>query len=294
MVEQVSERAVVDRTVDTGTDTVSVVVRDRVGIITLTRPDRRNALHHEMYPAMVAALDAFAVADDVGVVVLTGEGKGFCAGGDVRDGRPRRADGTKPTFDERVASLGMDETVVLRLHEHPKVTIAAVNGAAVGAGMSLALACDMRVADASTKFIGGWVKLALTGDFGGAWFLTRLVGAAKAIEILVTNQAITADEALRLGMVNRVLPSAEFADGWFAFARSIGHGPQGTIAAMKRNVIDAMTLPLGDALAAEARRIVHSSTTADHKTAVRAWLAGTDPIFAEGTGGSEPAGEPSI
>jgi 2-(1,2-epoxy-1,2-dihydrophenyl)acetyl-CoA isomerase len=271
-----------DRLIETGTSTVEVVVRDRVGIITLNRPERRNALHREMYEPIKLALADFAEAADVGCVVLTGAGSGFCSGGDVRDGRPRNPDGSRPTTEERVASLLDDAAVCVMLHQHPKVTVAAVNGPAVGAGMSLALACDLRIASDTASFRGGWVRLAFSGDYGGSWFLTRLVGGAKALEILATNTLVDPGEALRLGLVNRVIRAVEFADEWFAVASGIAHGPQQAIAAMKRNVHDAMAMPLADALRLESERMVASTRTADHKAAVKAWLEGTEPVFGPG------------
>src|SRR5262245_14509844 len=148
------------RVVDTGTDHLKVTVRDGVGVMTLNRPERRNALHDDMYAPMATALTEFADAADVGCVVLTGEGPGFCAGGDVREGRPRKPDGSTLTPDERVAALVANAQVARLLHEIPRITIAAVNGAAVGAGLSLALACDVRIMAQSARLITGWARLA--------------------------------------------------------------------------------------------------------------------------------------
>ncbi len=173
----------------TGTDVVRIHVDDRVAVITLNRPERRNALHHEMYEPITRALAEFDERDDVGCVVLTGAGSAFCAGGDVS------GEGARPGVDRRdaeghAANLLADAQLARRLHEHPKLTIAAVNGAAVGAGMSLALACDLRIAAESARFVTGWARLGFSGDFGGAWFLTHLVGPSRALELLATNASI--------------------------------------------------------------------------------------------------------
>ncbi len=267
------------RIVPTGSDLVDIRVTDRVAVITLTRSERRNALHADMYPPIRSALRECADAPDVGCIVVTGAGSAFCAGGDVRDGRPRRPDGSRPTTAEREAALLADAALVLDLHDHPKVTMAAVNGPAVGAGFSLALACDFRIASASARFVTGWARLGLSGDFGGAWLLTQLVGPSRALEWLASGQAIAAEEALAAGVVNRVVADDVFAAAWGDSARAFAHGPQFAIAGMKRNVRDALTVPLGEALEFETARMVACSETADHKEAVRAWIDRREPRF---------------
>jgi 2-(1,2-epoxy-1,2-dihydrophenyl)acetyl-CoA isomerase len=250
-----------DRLIDTGTDVMLIEVTDQVGVITLNRPDRRNALHREMYEPISRALAEFADADDVGCIVLTGAGTGFCAGGDVRDGRRREPGTPSPTVAAATASLLADAQIARLFHESPKLTIAAVNGPAVGAGLSLALACDLRIMAASATLIPAWSRLAFSGDFGGAWFLTRLVGPSRALEILVENRTVTADEALALGLANRVADVATFP------------------AAMKANVQQALVVPLAAALADESERMVRSGRTAAHREGVRAWIDKREPDF---------------
>ena len=173
------------REIETGTELVLAEVgADGVGVLTLNRAERRNALAPAMYPGMHAALDAFAADPEVGCVMVTGAGGAFCAGGDVRDGAARRSE-RRPTFEERVDELTDWAAIVPRLAAHPQVVIGALPGPAVGAGLSLALACDMRIAAASAKLIPGWGRLALSGDLGGPWLITRLLGPARALEWLV-------------------------------------------------------------------------------------------------------------
>lgn len=271
-----------ERVVDwpTGTDVVLIRLQGRVAVVTLHRPERRNAIHHEMHGAISRALDEFAERDDIGVVVLTGAGTAFCAGGDVKGapGAPVPRD-----QEEREAMLLADAQVARRFWEHPKLTVAAVNGPAVGAGLSLALACDLRIAATSARFATGWARLAFSGDYGGAWFLTRLVGPSRALELLATGAALPADDALALGLVNRVVPDAAFGRAWTDWAIELSAGSTTAQIGMKANVRDALQLPLGDALMAETRRMVESAASADHREAVRALREKRAPRFpAEG------------
>lgn len=262
--------------IDTGTDTVLAEITDGVGIITLHRPQRRNALHPEMYEAVPALLDRFTADDEVGCVLLTGSGSAFCAGGDVRDGGSAKA---VPPGDReeqvaaRSAMLAGNARMVALLYAMPKVTIAALPGAAVGAGMSIALSTDLRIGARSARLIPGWAKLAFSGDFGGAWFLTRLVGPAKALELLIADEPIDAETALRTGLFNRVVDDAELRAAALRWATEIAAGPSMAFAGTKANVLDAQQLSLEEALPRESERMVRSGMTEEHRDAVKAWLA---------------------
>lgn len=262
--------------VDTGTDTVLATVVDRVAVLTLNRPERRNALHPEMYEALPRLLERFAADDGVGCVLLTGAGNAFCAGGDVRDGGSAREvpDGDREAqICARTALLADNARIVTLLHTMPKITVAALPGAAVGAGMSIALAADLRIASPAARLIPGWAKLAFSGDFGGAWFLTRLVGPAKALELLIADHPIDADTALGLGLFNRVVDDADLCAEALHWAADIAAGPTYAFAATKANIADARQLPLQDALLAESERMVRCGLTDEHRHAVKAWLA---------------------
>ena len=260
-------------------DTVRIEVVGRVCIISFNRPDRRNALHDDMYAPMMAAIEASADDPSVGCVVVTGEGSAFCAGGDVRDGSGRRPDGSRPTREERIAHLVANSRLSVLLHEAPIVTIAAVNGAAVGAGMAIALACDLRIATSSARFIGGWARLGFSGDFGGPWLLAQRVGPSKALELLATNATVDAAEAFRLGMVDRVVADEDFDRAWRAWAATFADGPQTAIGYMKHNVNNASRFSLAESIDVEAEHQVDSSLTDDHREAVRAWVDKRDPRF---------------
>ncbi|KKW65404.1 enoyl-CoA hydratase-related protein [Mycolicibacterium elephantis] len=262
--------------IDTGTATVLAEVADGVGSITLNRPERRNALHAEMYEAVPRLLERFAAADDVGCVLITGAGDAFCAGGDVRDGGSAK---DVPPGDRgqqiaaRAAILADNARMVSLLHNLPKVTIAALPGAAVGAGMSIALSTDLRIAARSARLIPGWAKLAFSGDFGGAWLLTHLVGPSKALELLIADAAIDADTAAHLGLFNRVVDDADLPAAARAWATTIAAGPTSAFAGTKANVLDALRLSLDEALLPESERMVRSALTQEHRDAVKAWLA---------------------
>ncbi|MFV1362481.1 enoyl-CoA hydratase-related protein [Mycolicibacterium elephantis] len=262
--------------IDTGTATVLAEVADGVGSITLNRPERRNALHAEMYEAVPRLLERFATADDVGCVLITGAGDAFCAGGDVRDGGSAK-DVPAGDRDQQIAAraviLADNARMVSLLHNLPKVTIAALPGAAVGAGMSIALSTDLRIAARSARLIPGWAKLAFSGDFGGAWLLTHLVGPSKALELLIADAAIDADTAAHLGLFNRVVDDADLPAAARAWATTIAAGPTSAFAGTKANVLDALRLSLDEALLPESERMVRSALTREHRDAVKAWLA---------------------
>lgn len=253
---------------DTGTDVVSAIVVDRVGVVVLDREERRNALHPSMFEAVPRLLADFASDPQIGAVVITGAGTTFCAGGDVRR-KVENADGTVP---ERSAGLTRNARMSTLLHDMPKVTIAVLPGAAVGAGLSIALAADLRIAAASAKLIAGWGDLGFSGDFGGTWFLTRLLGPSRATEFLVSGAPMLMPRAEEWGLVNRIVPDSELAEAALDWATEIADGPRLAWAATKRNVGRAMTMTLAEALPMESEEMVRSGMTDEHREAVRAWM----------------------
>ena len=181
-------------------------IEDRVGVVTLNRPDARNALTLEMKQALAHWIPALGADPEVGCLLLTGAGSAFCSGGDTK--RMAR-DGKLPSPAERTAQLRWEHGVPLVLHTLPKPTLAALPGPAAGAGFALALACDLRIAAESTFVTTAYARLGLSGDYGSSWFLTRLVGPAKAREILFTAERLDARTCERIGLVNRVVADAE-------------------------------------------------------------------------------------
>src|SRR5207249_12210284 len=200
----------------------------------LNRPDRLNAMSGPMLDALLAALPRLAEDPEVGVVVLTGAGRGFCAGGDVKAmAEGREFGGT--TLEEKAQALRSRMDVSRWLDEVPKVTIAMVRGAAAGAGLSLALACDLRVAGDSARFATAFARVGYSGAFGGSWYLTQLVGTAKARELYYTADIVDAQQALALGIVNRVVPDGHLEEETMGAAPRRAPRPPGASRRLQRN-----------------------------------------------------------
>lgn len=246
-----------------------------IAVLTLNRPESLNALSVELRDSLLAAMQRLAVDDNVGVIVVTGAGRGFCAGGDVKTMPQRAARG----FEQRADGLRHMHQTPLLMRSMSKIIIGAVNGVAVGAGLGLALACDLRIAAASARFATGFAKVGLSGDFGGAWFLTRLAGTAKARELFFLGEAIDAAQAEALGIVNRVVDDAVLMDETMALARRLAAGPRVALGYMKRNLHAAETEPLSVVLEMEAIHQARCSQTEDHREATTAFAEKRAPMF---------------
>ncbi len=249
-----------------------------VATLTMNRPDRRNAMSWEMLDGMIEALPRLAADPDIGVVVVTGAGGAFSAGGDVK----AMAEGKEfadPLMENNVASLRSRMEVSRLLHEIPTPTIAAVPGAAAGAGFSIAVACDMRIASESARFTTAFARVGYSGDFGGSYFLTHLVGTAKARELYLTGDMIDAAEALRIGLVNRVVPDDDFAGAVAEFAGRLAAGPRIAYGYMKKNLNAALGATLAEQLDREALHHILCGKTEDHKEATKAFVKKREPVF---------------
>ncbi len=259
-------------------------IENGVATLTMNRPDARNALSLEMMTGLLNALPRLASDPAVRVVVLTGTGSAFCSGGDVK-GFAKRAegagiDGAAPmSFDHRVNDLRSRVEVSRWLHEMPKPTLAVIPGPAAGAGLSMALACDMRIACDDAKLTTAFSKVGLSGDFGGSYFLTHLVGAAKARELYFSGQVLRADEAFKIGMVNRVVPSEQLAKAASDFAAELAALPTIAVGYMKKNLNVAMRASLSDTLDAESIHMIRTFETDDHKGAAKAFVEKRQPEF---------------
>jgi 2-(1,2-epoxy-1,2-dihydrophenyl)acetyl-CoA isomerase len=244
-----------------------------IATLTLNRPDSRNALSRPMMVGLAEALQRLALDPAIRAVVLTGAGRAFCSGGDVK-GFAQRAGGApadEPSFDAKVTDLRARMEAVRWLHEMPKPTLAVIPGPAAGAGLSLALACDLRIAADDAKFTTAFSKIGVSGDFGGSYFLSHLVGASKARELYFTG--------LRIGMIDRTAPYEQLAAAATAYAKELAALPTVAVGYMKRNLNVAQRGSLAETLDSEAIHMIRTFETGDHKSAAKAFVEKRPPTF---------------
>jgi 2-(1,2-epoxy-1,2-dihydrophenyl)acetyl-CoA isomerase len=251
-------------------------IEDGIATLTFNRPERMNALSTPIMEGLLHGLPRLAGDPAVKVVILTGAGRAFCAGGDVKD---MAQGGAQRSATEATARLRSRMEVSRILHELPKPTIAMINGPAAGAGLAFALACDLRIAGASARLVTAFVRVGFSGDFGGSYFLTRLVGTARARELYFTGRPVDADEALSLGLVNRVVADEELATATTELARSLAQGPIVALSLMKRNMNCAENGSLAELLDMEAANQVQTGRTEDHREAAQAFVEKRPPVF---------------
>jgi len=270
------------RNIDTGSEHLHCEIDDDgVAVITMDRPERRNAMTGDMMSGLALSLREVEVAHDVRCVVLTGAGGAFCAGGDVKgfaegDG----AGGGAVSWDVGVHEQRLSHrNTAGALFRMPKPTLAVLPGAAAGAGLSLALACDMRVAVDTAILTTAFARVGLAGDYGGPWFLTQLLGPAKAKELYFLPERMSMDTALDLGVVNRVASADEFESTWTDMAKRLAAGPPIAYRYMKENINRSVTADLDTILDLESTHHRHTGTTKDHKEASQAFVEKRDPIF---------------
>ena len=269
--------------IKTGTEHLLAHIEDGVATLTMNRPERRNALSGEMLDGLALALREAETRADIRCVVLTGAGQAFCSGGDVkgmaeREGGSRGGSGAGIDARIHLQRLSQRETSG-RIYRMPKPVIAALPGAAAGAGLALALACDLRIAAQSAVLVTAFARVGFSGDYGGSLFLTQLVGSAKARELYYLSPRLDAQEAERLGLVNRVVPDAALAAETAALAQRLASGPAVAYRYMKENLNRAAGADLEECLDLEATHHVHSGLTEDHREAARAFVEKREPVF---------------
>jgi len=253
-------------------------VYNGLAFVTLNRPERLNALTHEMLAGLVAVLTDMAANPDIGCVVLTGAGTAFCSGGDVKV-QAASAGKSKLSPEQRTDQLRRGMEASRLLHEMPKPTIAMVNGVAAGAGMSLALACDMRIVAESARMTAAFAKVGLSGDYGGTWFLTKLIGPALARELYFTSEVLDARRMLALRLANRVVPDDRLSEETMALASKLAAGPRVAWRYIKRNMKVAEEGSLAEALDSEAYGMMRCRDTEDHAEAAHAFVEKRAPVF---------------
>jgi len=269
---------------ETGTEDLLGRIEDRTAVLTFNRPDRRNALSSEMYDAFDRALPQIAADTNLRVLMVTGAGGAFCAGGDVkRMNDNNQSGGHTQSMDDRVADLRRRQRAVsMALHELPMPVVAAIPGACAGAGMSIALAADLRIASPKALMVTAFANVGASGDFGGSWFLTHLVGAAKAKELYFRSPRLTADEALDLGLVNAIIGDedpASFEAAALDWCGDIATETTIAMARLKENLNRAATADLATALDAEAVNMAFTMSTADPREAAAAFVEKRTPVF---------------
>ena len=265
---------------DTGTQELLCTIEDRVGAITLNKPHKKNALGDSLTPALRRTLVTLEEDDRVGCVMITGTGDAFCAGGDIggMDGTDNEA--APVSHADAAADLVHKQvTLTLRLHELNKVTVAALPGAAAGAGFSIALACDLRVASSNAFVTTAFRNIGLSGDYGASWFLPRLIGLAKAKELFYCADRIGAEEGQMLGIFNAVFPQSSFREDALAYAKRIASGPTNTLARMKLNLNAGIQQSLRDTLVLEAQHMLASFKDPEAKEAIAAFMEKRSPSF---------------
>ncbi len=275
------------------TEVLTREMDEGVLILTLNRPDRLNALNPPLMRALVEAARDAADDAEVGVVVMRGAGRAFCAGGDIGGGgeRPKASSEGSPAAAEREAKAGSETLesrtrwlrgnveLVRLLHEMPKPTLAMVQGAAAGAGLCIAAACDLRIAAENATFLTAFARVGFSGDYGGSYFLTRLLGSAKARELYFLGDRIDAAEALRVGLVNRVVPLEALERETLSLARRLARGPRVAYLYMKRALNAAEDGRLEEVLDLESFQQTRTGMTDDHREAARAFVEKREPVF---------------
>ncbi|HCG70844.1 MAG TPA: enoyl-CoA hydratase [Gammaproteobacteria bacterium] len=271
-----------DTNIDTGTQDLLADLQDGVLTLTLNRPEARNAMSGDMTAALSTQLAEAELNTDVRCVVLTGAGKGFCAGGDVK-GMAASGDGTvgNNTIDAAIHRQRVNQRATAgRLYNMPKPTIAALPGAAAGAGLSLALACDMRVMASNAIMTTAFARVGFSGDYGGTFFMSQLIGTAKARQLYFLSERLSAEQALDLGLTNWVCEADELATKTREIADQLAAGPAVAFRYMKENFARAMSSgDVNDCLDLEATHHVHCGQTEDHRNATKAFVEKREPVF---------------
>ena len=266
--------------IDTGTLELLARLQDGVLTLTLNRPEARNAMSEAMNRALAEQLAWAEVAPSVKCVVLTGAGKGFCAGGDVKGMAERTNESAPIGLDEAIFRQRVNQRATAgRLFKMPKPTLAALPGAAAGAGLAWALACDLRIMSRTAILTTAFARVGFSGDYGGTYFLTQLVGSAKARELYYLSERVSAEEALRLGLANWICEPEELAARTQEISSRLARGPSIAYRYMKENLNRAMGGEVDECLDLEATHHIHCAATEDYRDAVRAFVEKREPVF---------------
>ncbi|WP_370178848.1 enoyl-CoA hydratase-related protein [Rhodococcus wratislaviensis] len=257
---------------------VNCSISDGVATVTLTNPARRNALSYQMFEELGDTFRSLEGAAEVRVIVLTGAGSAFCVGADLA-ADPQKRSLRGDSIESDTARLRLASQVAQQLYLMPQPTIAAINGACAGAGLSLAAAADFRIAADRAVFNTAFLTAGLSGDLAGIWFLTRALGGARARELFLAPDKFGADRAAELGLVSEIVPADGLDKAAHALADRLTRCAPIAVRAMKQNLINAQTAPLADYLVTEVDRMVRCFHTDDAKEAAAAFLQKRRPAF---------------
>ena len=269
--------------IETGTVELLCEIKERVATISLNKPHKKNALGDVLTPALRKTIALLEDDDRVGVVLITGVGNAFCAGGDV-SGMGSADNQSAPNRDlpksEKIDNLlEKQKSLTLKLHQFNKITIAALPGAAAGAGLSIALACDLRIASKNAFITTAFANIGLSGDYGASWFLPRLIGLAKAKELFYNSERVDAKECQRLGIFNRIFSHDSFREEAQMYAARLANGPVNALGKMKKNLNSAVEQRLQDSLLLEAMHTIESMEGAEASEAISAFMEKRTPNF---------------
>jgi 2-(1,2-epoxy-1,2-dihydrophenyl)acetyl-CoA isomerase len=270
------------RTIETGTKDILGSVRDGVGLIVLNRPESRNAMTADMMTGLTALLTEMEDAQDVGAVLLTGAGKSFCAGGDVKAFAANGGEGGSAAVasPDRIARQRTSQAdTVGRIYAFSKPVVAALPGAAAGAGLGFALAADLRIGTPKTVMVTAFAKVGLSGDYGTAWLLHRMIGPARARELMFLSERIDPDTCLELGLLNRIVLGDELMDRAHELAARLAGGPRLALRHMKANLLHADAAGLAESMDHEIPNHLDCGVSDDHREAVLAFVEKREPVF---------------
>jgi 2-(1,2-epoxy-1,2-dihydrophenyl)acetyl-CoA isomerase len=270
------------RTIETGTTDILGSVRDGVGLIVLNRPESRNALTADMLTGLAALLTEMETAQDVGAVLLTGAGKSFCAGGDVKAFAAQGGEGGSATVaaPERIERQRESQAATVgRIYSLSKPVVAALPGAAAGAGLGFALAADLRIGTPKTVMVTAFAKVGLSGDYGTTWLLHRMIGPARARELMFLSDRVDPDTCLELGLLNRIVLADELLDRAHELAVRLANGPRLALRHMKDNLLHADQATLAESMDHEIPNHLDCGVSDDHREAVRAFVEKREPAF---------------
>ena len=254
---------------------------DRIAKVTLNRPERLNALAPELVDDLIAAIQDITKDDSIGVVIFTGAGRAFCSGGDIKTlagGEEKSAYRSGVTEDIR-RGFEPAQAVILGIQRMEKPTIAMVNGPATGAGMDIAFACDIRIGGPAVRFVSSYIKIGLFPGWGGTWLLPRVIGLPKAVEMVMTGDAIEAEEALRLGALNKLVPAEQLESATMDMARKLAAGPPIALRLAKLNLYKGLEIDLETAMKFAAASETITLSSQDHREGAQAFREKRPPKY---------------